>query len=188
MSDFSQEGHGPAALKEPTAWVWGRPWTRRRSARLWLVLSWFAAMLAWRVLRTPNALLLFQVVSVALLAVVSWPWIRGPYRLYTRGWLPVDSRYQPAIATVEALTFPIHVTSALNKLGFVVAGILAKDNQLRGRRVEISVLYSARESGFCASRSHYQPVADAALPCLQNGFCIHPKLGVLEESVKPPVG
>ncbi len=109
-------------------WVFGRPWSRWRTARLLLILLWIFALLAWGFTTLVFALRFFEAISSIVLVVVLWPWVRGPYLLYKRGRLPRHARYAVQPTPPEAFNFFSSDLKALAGLGFEFAGVLTKES------------------------------------------------------------
>jgi hypothetical protein len=111
---------------EPRLWVFGRPWTRWRTARLALILSWLFAVFFWALTSWPAGLRVVQGLSMFLIPVLVWPWIRGPYRLYSRDWLPLRTNFVVQ-DQANAFDFARH-DEMLLPLGFERAGCVVNES------------------------------------------------------------
>jgi hypothetical protein len=109
---------------ETRLWVWGRRWSRWRTIRVWLLLIWFLSLLVWSVSRSASTLRFLEVLSATVFTVLSWPWIRGPYLLYSHHALPLRAGYETQSANATLPEFDNHVSRAVERLGFKPAGVL----------------------------------------------------------------
>ncbi len=109
---------------EPRLWVWGRRWSRWRTIRVWLLLIWFLSLLVWIVSRAANTFRCFEISSATVTTVLAWPWIRGPYLLYSRHALPLRAEYEAQRAHATLPEFDNHISHAVERLGFKPAGVL----------------------------------------------------------------
>src|SRR5579859_110475 len=121
----------------PTVWVWGRPWTRWRSARLLLLFLWISALLLWSFTRLAGLLLPVEVLSAIVFVVLLWPWVRGPYLLYTRHSLPLRAGFEVRSTNFEAGDFKGSVE--LHKMGFEFASIVSANSVPGHRKVEAAI-------------------------------------------------
>lgn len=93
-----------------------------------LVLLWIVALLLWSFTRLAATFRFAEAVSSVIFLVLLWPWIRGPYLLYTRGSLPLCANFVVQHSDAEVFEFPHNYISSLDKLGFEFAGLLAQDS------------------------------------------------------------
>lgn len=139
MENSSQVELPKTESRAATTWVWGKPWSRWRTARLLLLLLWLLVVLAWGFTKLPEVFLLFKIISAIVFLVLLWPWIRGPYLLYTRGWRSPHATFEVRAVGPEEVGFSDNVASSLKKLGFEFAGILTKDVGSDRPTVEITI-------------------------------------------------
>lgn len=122
----------------PRLWVWGRPWSHWRTIRLWLLLIWSASFVAWLPSHAEVASLSFKFLSPVVVAVLTWPWVRGPYLLYTRHALPLRRGYLGLVTNAVPPEFKNHVSDSIEKLGFKPASVLTSNSFLT--RVSVQVM------------------------------------------------
>lgn len=113
----------------PRVWVWGRPWTPWRTARLLLLLLWAGTVLVSMFVRPLGLKLLVEILSSVVFVVLLWPWVRGPYLLYTRGWLSLHSRFEPTAQDPDDGS--IWSEDSVQALGFQRVGVLSKSDRVR---------------------------------------------------------
>lgn len=139
MTESSSQADTPKAKTSATTlWVWGKPWSRWRTIRLLLLLLWFLIFLLWIFTERTEALLLFEIISAIVFAILLWPWIRGPYRLYKRSWLPPHADFKVQSTAFSTIDFSGTVLEPLHRLGFEFAGLLSKDFVLDRPVVQIA--------------------------------------------------
>lgn len=113
-------------------------WSREPSTRLQVLGIWmFVAVLA-AVTRSEVGWRLFEIVSAASLAFFVWPFVQGPYLLYTRHWLPLRADYRIFEGDLKS-EFPEHRIKALSGLGFEFAGYLVQEPGTRNVALRLAV-------------------------------------------------
>jgi hypothetical protein len=125
---------------EHRLWVFGRPWTRWRTARLVLLLSWFVAVFFWALNSQPAALWVVRGLTWVIVPVLLWPWIRGPYLLYSRHSLPLQANYTVQDQADGTFDFARHDENMLHDLGFERSGCIVARAALPSRKV-MAVIY-----------------------------------------------
>jgi hypothetical protein len=113
---------------------WSRePGTRLQVVGIWMFVALLAAItgseVGWR---------LFEIVSAASVAFFMWPFVQGPYLLYTRHWLPLRADYRIFDGDLRA-QFPEHRIAALSGLGFEFAGYLVQEPGARNVALRLAV-------------------------------------------------
>jgi hypothetical protein len=85
---------------------------------------------AWLPSHAEVASLIFKFSSACVVAMLTWPWIRGPYLLYTRHALPVRNGYVALAANAVPPEFQNHISDSVEKLGFKAAGVVTSNSLL----------------------------------------------------------
>jgi hypothetical protein len=113
-------------------------WSREPGTRLQVVGIWMFVVLLAAVTGSEVGRRLFEIVSAASLAFFVWPFVQGPYLLYTRHWLPLRADYR--IFEGELLAqFPAHRIEGLSRLGFEFAGHLVQYPGTRNVAVRLAM-------------------------------------------------
>ena len=112
-------------------WVFGQPWSRWRTVRLLLVVTWIVTLF-FRALSDAAAVVRpLQILTAVVLPVILWPWVRGPYRLYSRCSLPLSAHFSVQEMAESARFFPESYERPLVKLGFEIFGYLKKEPRVQ---------------------------------------------------------
>jgi hypothetical protein len=107
------------------------PLTRLHIFAIWILVTILAAITGHQV-----SWHLFEIASGASIAFFLWPFVQGPYLLYTRRSLPLRADYRIFTGEIGP-EYPKHRIDALFGLGFRYAGQLVQAP--RGRNVAVHV-------------------------------------------------
>jgi hypothetical protein len=116
----------------------GLRWSREPGTRLQVVGIWMFVALLAAITGSEVGWRLFEIVSAASVAFFVWPFVQGPYLLYTRHWLPLRADYRIFDGDLRA-QFPEHRIAALSGLGFEFAGYLVQEPGTRNVALRLAV-------------------------------------------------
>ncbi len=120
-------------------------WSRQPGTRLQVVGIWMFVALLAAITGSQVGWRLFEIVSAAGLAFFVWPFLQGPYLLYTRHWLPLRADYRIFEGDLRS-EFPEHRIAALSSLGFEFAGYLVQEPGTRNVALRLAVfIHSANK-------------------------------------------
>lgn len=95
--------------------------------------------------RSPLSAQIFEIVSAFTLVFFAWPFLEGPYRLYTRASRPLLADYRVLIGEMSP-PLPQYRTNDLQALGFEFIGYLAHEPGIRNTASRLA-MFVHRENG-----------------------------------------
>lgn len=127
-------------------------WSRRNSTRTALITTWIGlACLAWASGLEPWWTA-FKVDSVLTAVFFFWPFLEGPYRLYTRSSRPLHAEYQPFMGEIQP-SLPQYRSADLEGLGFRFIGYIVQEPSVRQIATRLA-LFVHGENGDSAQLAH----------------------------------
>jgi hypothetical protein len=113
-------------------------WSREPGTRVQVVGIWVFVAVVCAISKGPYSGRVFEIVSASCLAFFLFPFIEGPFRLHSRGMLPLRAEYH-VVEGLQDSSIESYRNEHLLKMGFQFAGELVQPADPRNLAVRLAI-------------------------------------------------